>query len=215
MIVEVPYLGPLLARCEYDTVYHEHICYFSVASLARLFEASGLSIVRVDDVPIHGGSIRVQGASRDEAPDHAPEVHERIAQEEGQGFRSAERYRRFAEEVAEHRTALRALLERLRGDGRRVVGYGAPAKGNTLLNYCGIDADWMPYVVDKNPLKVGLYTPGSHLPVRPVEALLEDQPEHVLILAWNFASEVMAQQAEYRARGGRFVLPIPRPEVVS
>ncbi|MGH0028597.1 MAG: methyltransferase domain-containing protein [Myxococcota bacterium] len=215
VIVEVPHLAPLLERCEYDTVYHEHLCYFSVASLARLFEAAGLRIARVDDVSVHGGSVRVWGAPERELPDHAPAVHERIAGEARQGFQSAERYDRFAQEVAAHRRALLGLLEGLRADGRRLVGYGAPAKGNTLLNYCGIDADWMPYVVDKNPLKVGLYTPGTHIPVRPVETLLEDQPDHVLILAWNFAEEIMAQQREYAARGGRFVLPIPTPEVVG
>jgi hypothetical protein len=216
VIVEVPYLGPLLERIEYDTVYHEHLCYFSVASLARLFEAAGLRVVRVDDIRVHGGGVRVWGAAAGAgAADHAPEVRARIEQEQRQGFLSPDRYDRFAGRVAEHRRALRELLTSLRRDGRRVVGYGAPAKGNTLLNYCGIDADWMPYVVDKNPLKVGLYTPGTHIPVRPVETLLEDQPDHVLILAWNFAEEIMAQQREYAARGGRFVLPIPRPEVVS
>ena len=119
------------------------------------------------------------------------------------------------DDVQAHRKALRDLLASLRGDGKRVVGYGAPAKGNTLLNYCGIDADWMAYVVDKNPLKVGLWTPGTHIPVEPVETLLRDQPDHVLILAWNFAEEIMQQQQLYRERGGRFILPIPRPEVLA
>jgi SAM-dependent methyltransferase len=217
VIVEVPYLGPLLERLEYDTVYHEHLCYFSIASLARLFEAADLVIARIDDVRVHGGSIRVYGAEAASAAEagHAPEVLARIERERGQGFLSADRYRRFARDVVGHREALRGLLQGLARDGRRVVGYGAPAKGNTLLNYCGIDTDWMPYVVDKNPLKLGLYTPGTHIPVRPVETLLQDQPDHVLILAWNFAPEIMSQQRQYAARGGRFILPIPTPEVVS
>jgi hypothetical protein len=108
-----------------------------------------------------------------------------------------------------------ALLRSLRAEGRTIAGYGAPAKGNTLLNYCGIGADLVPYTVDRNPLKIGTWTPGMHLPVLPVEALLERRPDYVLILAWNFAEEVMRQQAEYRRRGGRFIVPIPRPEVVA
>ena len=124
------------------------------------------------------------------------------------------RYERYARDVAAQREALLALLHRLKVEGKTVAGYGAPAKGNTLLNYCGISTDLVPYTVDRNPMKIGLLTPGSHLPVLPVEALLDRQPDYLLILAWNFAGEIMAQQHEYRRRGGRCIIPIPMPQVL-
>jgi hypothetical protein len=127
---------------------------------------------------------------------------------------SLERFERFAEEVAEARRTLLELLDRLKAEGRSVAGYGAPAKGNTLLNYCGIDTGRVAYTVDKSPLKVGLYTPGMHLPVLPVSTLLERKPDYVLILAWNFAEEIQRQQQAYREQGGRFIVPIPRAEVI-
>lgn len=215
VIVEVPYLGVLLQKLEYDTVYHEHLCYFSVAALARLCENAGLRIERVDDMPVHGGTIRVYAADAAALPDHSPAVRSRIEAEVKDGLTSPERYHAFASAVAEQRRELRALLGELRAQGKSVAGYGAPAKGNTLLNYCEISRDSLPYVVDKSPLKVGLLTPGSHIRVLPVAALLEQQPDYLLILAWNFADEVMAQQREYQARGGKFIIPIPRPRVVS
>jgi hypothetical protein len=214
-IVEVPYLGELVDRLEYDTVYHEHLCYFSVAALARLYERAGLGIVRIDRVPVHGGSLRVYAASDERVRNHAPEVVAMIAAERAAGLHDLARYRRLAGEVEENRRALRALLAGLRAQGRTIAGYGAPAKGNTLLNYCGITVDELPYTVDRSPLKVGRYTPGTHIPVLTVETLLERQPDYLLILAWNFADEIIAQQDEYRRRGGQFIVPIPTPRVVS
>lgn len=182
VITEVPYLGPLLDRLEYDTVYHEHLCYFSIGTLARLFDAAGLAIVRVDDIPVHGGSIRIHAADAGTAGGHAPEVRARVEQERSQGMRDPVRYARFAQGVARQRGDLHRLLDSLVEAGATVAGYGAAAKGNTLLNYCGIDPDTLPYTVDKNTMKVGLYTPGTHIPVLPVSTLLERQPDYVLIL---------------------------------
>jgi hypothetical protein len=215
VIVEVPYLGTFLDKLEYDTVYHEHLCYFSVAALARLCVSAGLSIERVDDLPIHGGTIRVYAACRAELADHSPAVLDRIAAENAAGLMSKERYYAMAGSVVTQREQLRKVLAELLAQGKTVVGYGAPAKGNTLLNYCGLDASWLAYIVDKSPLKLGLYTPGSHIPVLPVNTLLEKQPDYVLILAWNFAEEIMQQQAEYKLRGGAFILPIPAPVLVA
>ncbi|MBA3884549.1 MAG: class I SAM-dependent methyltransferase [Acidobacteria bacterium] len=212
--IEVPYVGELLERIEYDTVYHEHLSYFSVGSLLRLAEAVDLSVVRIDRVPVHGGSLRLffsRSAGR-----HAPDVLAMEVDEQRAGLMDIGRYQRFALEVEESRRILLELLERLAGEGREVAGYGAPAKGNTLLNFCRIDTRLLRYTVDRNPRKVGLYTPGTHIPVRDVSALTgaDSLPDYVLILAWNLSEEIMQQQQTYRDRGGRFIVPVPRARVV-
>jgi len=213
LITEVPYLREFVDRLEYDTVYHEHLCYFSVTALMRLCEETGLRIVRVEHQPVHGGSIRMYAGLATQHADHAEAVRALAADEAAQGLTTLPRFVRFAREVADNRTRLVGLLEELRQAGRSVAGYGAPAKGNTLLNYCSIGTDLLPYTVDRSPLKVGRFTPGMHIPVLPVEALLERQPDYVLILAWNFAGEIMSQQHAYRQRGGRFIVPVPAPTV--
>jgi predicted TPR repeat methyltransferase len=212
-VFEVPYLGELLDRLEYDTVYHEHLCYFSATTLLRLCEAVGLSVRRIDRVAVHGGSLRVYAGDAVHGG-HADDVRSMADAEVRQGFSDIETYHDFATHVAANRTALRALLDRLCAEGKVVAAYGAPAKGNTLLNYCGIGTERVAFTVDKNPLKVGRYTPGTHIPILSVETLLERQPDVTLILAWNFADEIIAQQEEYRRRGGRFLLPIPEPRIV-
>lgn len=214
VIIEVPYLREFVERLEYDTVYHEHLCYFSVTTLLRLCEAVGLAVVRVDHVPVHGGSLRMYAGQLKKYTQHAPKVLALAQKEKIAGLTGFERYVQFATQVESTRTQLLALLHKLHVEGKSIAGYGAPAKGNTLLNYCGIDTQLLPYTVDKNPLKVGKYTPGMHIPVLPVTALLEQQPDYVLILAWNFADEIMHQQREYRARGGHFIIPIPKPKIV-
>lgn len=214
VIIEMPYLGDLLNRTEYDTIYHEHLCYFSVNSLMRLCEAAGLVIVRMDHVPIHGGSLRMHAGHIEVHQNHSAQVLAWAEEERGKGFTSFERYEQLAKSVERSRESLVNLLNQLTAEGRTIAGYGAAAKGNTLLNYCQITTDLLPYVVDKNPLKLGLFTPGMHIPVLPVSTLLEQQPDYLLILAWNFAEEIMRQQSEYKARGGKFIIPIPEATVV-
>ncbi len=216
IVTEFPYLGNLLDSLEYDTIYHEHLCYFSILALMRLYEKAGLVIVRVDKVPVHGGSVRVHGTRKsDQTPDHAIQVQELAAEERQKGYHTPEPYGRFASEVKANRQVLLDLLAGLKSNNKKVVGYGAPAKGNTLLNYCGIDTRLVDFIVDRNPLKVGLYTPGTHIPVKPVSALDRDFPDYVVILAWNFAEEIMRDLKAYAASGGRFILPIPQAKVVT
>ncbi len=214
VVVEVPYVGDLVDRVEYDTIYHEHLSYFSVAAMLQLARAAGLSAVRVDRLPVHGGSLRWYLSPSSGAP--AAAVVSLAEEERRRGLTGVARYRQFAAAVHESRRALVDLLGRLSVEGRRVAGYGAPAKGTTLLNFCGIDTRLVPYTVDKNPRKVGLYTPGVHIPVRDVGALRAEgrDPDFVLILAWNLAEEIMQQLSAYRDRGGRFIIPVPRAEIV-
>jgi hypothetical protein len=213
VVIEVPYVRDMVEHLEYDTIYHEHHCYFSVTNLARLGEEVGLELVRVDRVPIHGGSIRVhyrrqRGAGHDEQPRAI------MAEERALGLTSFETFQQYARRVEANRREIRLLLESLRGQGKSVAAYGAPAKGNTLTNYCQLDTELVPFTVDKNPLKIGTYTPGMHIPVLPASTLVERRPDYVLILAWNFAEEIMTQQLRYRELGGRFIVPIPSPRII-
>ncbi len=214
VITEVPYAREMLTRLEYDTVYHEHLCYFSITALLRLCETAGLCVVRVDEVSVHGGSLRMYAGRIEHYGAHHPDVLRMADAEREIGLTSLDRWQQFAIDVKNQRRGLLDLLANLRVEGKSVAAYGAPAKGNTLLNYCGIGTDQIAYTVDRNPLKIGTLTPGMHLPVLPVETLLERQPDYVLILAWNFADEIMRQQAEYHRKGGRFIVPIPTPREI-
>ncbi|MCX7823945.1 MAG: class I SAM-dependent methyltransferase [Verrucomicrobiae bacterium] len=215
-VVEAPYLIDFLLRGEYDTIYHEHLSYLAVEPMARLYCDCGLEIRHVERLAIHGGSIRVFGCQpKNRKLRMQDSVAEMLALERAHRTHSLEGLLPLAEQAARQKRELRGLLEQLKREGKRVAAYGAPAKGNTLLNYCQIGTDLIAYTVDRSPLKQGLLTPGMHLPIHPPAKLLQDQPDYVVILAWNFADEIMAQQAKYRARGGRFILPIPKPVIVE
>lgn len=213
VIIEVPYLGEMLDKLEYDTVYHEHLCYFSVTALMRLFAEAGLLLDRVDHVPIHGGSLRLWGKHADGSGCGAS-VLEMAEKEKKEGLASFSRYEEFSRRVKQNREELGALLNRIKKEGKSVAGYGAPAKGNTLLCYCGIGTDLIPYTVDLSPLKVGLYTPGSHIPVAPVQRIFDEQPDYVVILAWNFAPEIIKFLQPLQQKGTGFILPIPEPKML-
>lgn len=208
-IIEVPYLGEMIPRLEFDTIYHEHLCYFSLTALAALFRQHGLVIVDVEEIALHGGSLLLSAVRDDAATVPSPRVAALLAREQALGMTALPYYADFAPRVARWRDAFRAFVAKQRSAGKRIAAYGAAAKGSTLLNAAGIGSECIDFVVDRSTYKQGLYMPGVHLPIRPVEALLEEQPDLVVLLAWNFRDEIVAQQAEYLRRGGRFVVPIP------
>jgi hypothetical protein len=214
-IVEVPYVREMIEKREFDTIYHEHFSYFSLTALERVFRRHGLATVDVERLTIHGGSLRLtvtrQGGSRP----CSERVSRLLAEESKWGVETDASYLGFAKQVEKLKGALRAMLRDLKQEGSRIVAYGASAKGATLLNYFGIGSDTLDYVVDRSTVKQGLFTPGTHLPIHPPERLTMDMPDYVLLLTWNFADEVMRQQSEYRRRGGRFIIPVPKPVVVE
>jgi hypothetical protein len=215
VVVEVPWLGDLVGGLEYDTIYHEHLCYFSVTALLRLFSEAGLAIDEVERLPVHGGSLRVWASPRKGSHAHGLQAMKWLEAEREEGLADFERLSRFAREAGESRQALVALLKSLRAGGASIAACGAPAKGNALLNACRIGPELVEYVVDKSPLKVGSLTPGMHLPVLPVSALEEKRPDYALLLAWNLQDEMREQHRGWLAKGGRFIVPIPRPEVLA
>jgi SAM-dependent methyltransferase len=213
-VIEVPYVKDMLDRCEFDTIYHEHLCYFSVTALDALSGRHGLTLVDVGRVPIHGGSLRLRIA-HEGASEPAPAVNELLAEEQGWGVADVATYLAFGEKVRTLEGELVGLLESLRTNGARIAGYGAAAKGSTLLNVFGIGPETVEFVVDRSTEKQGRYMPGVRIPIGPPERLLTEMPDYVLLLAWNLVDEVVAQQADYRARGGRFIVPVPVPEVLD
>jgi predicted TPR repeat methyltransferase len=213
LVLEMHYLLDLIEQLAFDTIYHEHVSYWALAPMQRLFEKHGMSIVDAERVPLHHGQLRVHVQRQAEEP-----IHDRVAQllaaEKSAGLDRFETYANFAARVQTIKKQLHAALTRLKHDGRRLAGYGAPAKGNTLLSYLEFGPDDLPYIVDRSPLKQGRFTPGTHIPVVSPEQLLVDQPDYVLLLAWNFADEIVEQQAEYRKRGGKFMVPVPEVRVL-
>jgi SAM-dependent methyltransferase len=210
--IENTYVRDLIANCAFDTIYHEHFSYLSCTSIESLLRRHGLVLNGVERFPeILGGSVRWSAGRRADPEGNAGDW---LAAEDGEGLTSATYYRHFGDRVERAAHDLRDLLAGLRAEGRSIAAYGAAAKGTILLNYAGIDRSLVDYVVDRNPHKHGLFMPGVHLPIRSPQALVEEQPDYLLLLAWNWRDEVLRQQEAYRAAGGRVVVPLPELEVV-
>ncbi len=212
-IIEVPYLGDLVKKREFDTIYHEHVYYFSVTALMKIFNAHQLQITDIEKLPIHGGTLRLfvhhAGFLQPSAV-----VSDYLVEEERVGLHAEETYQALVSEIDELRREFLNTITTLKAQGARIAAYGASAKGTTLLNYFGIEPGMIDFVVDKSPVKQGLYTPGTHIEILSPEALLERKPDYTVLLAWNFAEEILQQQRAYRDVGGKFIIPIPRVEIV-
>ena len=214
--LEFPHLQRLIEGNQFDTIYHEHFGYFSLLAVETIFAAHGLTIFDVEELWTHGGSLRIYARP---AGDTSRPVGERVLalrkREEEAGYRDLAFYRRFEEQVRETKRKLLELLTKLKRSGKRIAGYGAPGKGNTLLNYCGVRGDFLDFTVDRNPYKQGKFLPGTHVPIFAPEKIDEAKPDYVLILPWNFKTEIMTQLAHIKTWGGKFIVPIPEATVVG
>jgi SAM-dependent methyltransferase len=212
--IEFPHLMRLMAENQFDTIYHEHFSYFSFLTAEGIFAAHGLTLFEVEELPTHGGSLRIYARHATDATRPVSEQVVKLRDRElAAGLDRLETYASFTEQVHETKRRLLEFLIGARRKGKRIAGYGAPGKGNTLLNYCGIRTDFLEYTVDRNPYKHGRFLPGTHVPIFPPERIQETRPDYVLILPWNLKDEIMEQLADIRTWGGQFVVPIPDVKV--
>jgi hypothetical protein len=212
--MEFPHLERLIEGNQFDTIYHEHFSYFSLLTACRIFESHALTIFDVEEWPTHGGSLRVFARhAQEENRPIEDRVRNLLARERQMGLGDVEHYSTFGQRVEATKRRLLEFLIAAKQAGRSVVGYGAPGKGNTLLNYCGIRTDFLEYTVDRNPYKHGKFTPGTHIPIYPPSRIDETRPDYVLILPWNVRDEIMSQMRHIRDWGGQFVVPIPDARV--
>jgi hypothetical protein len=212
---EFPHLARLLDGLQYDTIYHEHFGYFSLTTISKVFAAHGMSVVDVEELQSHGGSLRIYATRTERNGSPSAAVLGLLAEEQADGLLDPDRYRGFAREVEGSKRALLELLISLKRAGKQIVGYGAPGKGNTLLNYCGIRTDFLDYTVDRNPYKHGRFTPGTQIPIEPPERIAETRPDAIVILPWNLAKEIATQLAYTEEWGAQLIVPIPFATVLE
>lgn len=213
--MEFPHLMRLIRSNQFDTIYHEHFSYFSFIAVDRIFATHGLTIFDVEELPTHGGSLRIYARhSKNASLPLQPSVVDIREREEREGYRSLETYSEFSEKVKESKRKILETLIRIKNEGKCIVGYGAPGKGNTLLNYCGIRTDFLDYTVDRNPYKQGKFLPGSHIPIFPPDKIRETRPDYVMVLPWNLKQEIMTQLSFIGEWGGQFIVPIPTIKVL-
>jgi SAM-dependent methyltransferase len=213
-IVEAPQAREMIERLEFDTIYHEHLCYFSLSALTALFERHSLRIVHAEEVAIHGGTIRIFAEHFERNSPQSSQVKALLEREARLGMKEEGFYKTFSDRVAALKIELKRTLAALKQQGHRIAAYGAAAKGSTLLNYSAVGAETLDFVADRSTYKQGKLMPGVHVPIVPPERLLTDKPDYVLLLVWNFADEVLKQQSEFRKRGGKFILPVPSVSIV-
>jgi SAM-dependent methyltransferase len=213
-VFEFPHIKELLDKTEFDTIYHEHVFYYSLSAVQVLAKRAGLQLFDVELQPIHGGSLRVYLQHSGWRP-VAARAETMLKQERDEGLTTADHFVSFGFQVEALKRRLVHMLQQLRSSGNRLAAYGAPAKGNTLLNYCGIGPELLEFTVDRSPHKQGMLLPGSHLPILPPEELTARRPDYAVILPWNIAGEIVAQQREYLRAGGRFIVPIPEPRILE
>jgi len=214
--MEFPHLQKLMEQNQFDTIYHEHFSYFSFLSVEQVFARHGMKLFDVEELPTHGGSLRIYAAHRDDSSKPVgARVNELISREKSAGFGCLDHYLSFGPRVEMTKRKLLSFLIAAKQEGKQVVGYGAPAKGNTLLNYCGVRTDLIGYTVDRSPHKQGHFLPGVHVPIYAPEHVRKTRPDYVLILPWNLREEIMQQMAFIREWGGQFVVPIPEVKVYS
>jgi hypothetical protein len=212
--MEFPHLLKLMDENQFDTIYHEHYSYFSFLTTQKIFAAHGLTLFDVDELTSHGGSLRIYARhAEDDSKPVSTAVEDLCRRERAAGLDRIEQYAAFEEKVKETKRRLLEFLIRAKREGKKLVGYGAPGKGNTLLNYCGIRTDFLDFTVDRNPYKHGRFLPGTHIPIFPPEKLRAARPDYVFILPWNLKNEIMEQLSFIREWGGKFIVPIPEVKV--
>jgi hypothetical protein len=213
--LEFPHVAKLIDENQFDTIYHEHFSYFSLITIVHLAAKHGLKVIDVEELPTHGGSLRVFLAHRDSAHMPRPAVDALIAREQDDGLLDVAAYQAFGEKVKRTKRELLQFLIDAKNAGKSICGYGAPGKGNTLLNYCGIGPDFLDFTVDRNPYKHGRFTPGMHIPILPVEAIDAAKPDYILILPWNLEHEIVRQMRHVAEWGAKFIVPIPTVKIID